>query len=111
MSLEQLRIALIRAIVLEYQNGRVKPFPHWGWERPTSMYVLRCARRRLATAYLERFGAVSSLLFARRLPSGANWPGTSRLVPAPMFAWQDDIWTHVGCTVPLEHVVSVSRGV
>jgi hypothetical protein len=110
MSLEQLRSALIRAIVLEYQNGRVKAFPRWGWEKPTSMLVLRRARQRAAAAYLERFGAVSSLLFERRLPMGKEWPGTTRLVPAPMFAWREGVWTHIGCSVPLKHVARTSRG-
>ena len=111
MSLDQLRSTLIRAIVLEYQNARVKPFPCWGWERPRSMFVLRRTRRRAAAAYLERFGAVSALLFERRLPTGDAWPGTKGLVPAPMFAWHEGVWTQVGCTVPIEHVVRAPRGV
>ena len=111
MSLEQLHGALIRAIVLEYHNGRVKRFPCWGWEKPRSMFVLRRARRRAATAYLECFGAVSALLFERRLPTGEHWPGTRGLVSAPMFAWQEGVWTQVGCTVPIKHVVRTPRGV
>ena len=111
MSLEQLRSALVRSIVLQYENGRRKPFARWGWEKPPSMFVLRRARLRVAAAYLERFGAVSSLLFERRLPMEGDWPGTSRLVPAPIFAWQEDVWTQVACSVPMKHIARTSRGV
>src|SRR5882724_9437973 len=83
LSKTELRHALIRAIVLEFQNAKRRPFPRWGWERPTSLYVLRARRRRLALAYASRFEPVSSLLFARNLPRGKNWPGTRLLVPAP----------------------------
>jgi hypothetical protein len=75
------------------------------------MFVLRRRRLRVAAAYLERFGAVSSLLFEPRLPVGKDWPGTSRLIPAPIFAWQEDVWTHIGCSVPMKHVSRTSRGV
>src|SRR5215471_16127195 len=110
MSKDQMRSALIRAIVLEYENGKVRRFPRWGWERPPSMLVLRRQRYRVAAAYAERFGPVSSLLFQRRLPY-KEWPGTSRLVSAPMFAWLNGVWTQVGCTVPLQHVLKAPRGV
>ena len=105
MSKAELRSALIRAIVLEYQNGKQRPFPSWGWEKPKSMFVLRRKRFRLASEYAIRHEPVSSLLFARRLPYGKDWPGTGQLVPAPMFGWRDGEWTQTGSTVPYNSAV------
>jgi hypothetical protein len=90
-------------MVLEYQNARRTPFPRWGWERPTSLHVLRNRRQRLAGAYSSRFEPVSFLLFGRNLPRGRSWPGTSRLISAPSFTWVDGVWTQVACTVPIQH--------
>ncbi len=103
MSQEQLRNALIRAVVLEYQNGKSKSFPRWGWEKPPSMYVLRRQRLNRARQYSHRYQPLGAALFCRRLPQGGLWPGTSALIPAPIYAWVDDVWTHIGCTVPLNH--------
>jgi hypothetical protein len=107
MSQEQLRNALIRAVVLEYRNGQSRAFPRWGWEKPTSMYVLRARRLSLAREYARKHQPVSDFLFARRLPKGREWPGTRQLISAPIYAWVDDVWAHIGCTVPIKH----SRGI
>jgi hypothetical protein len=110
MSKMQMRSALTRAIVLEYQNGKVKPFPRWGWEQPTSMYGLRTRRLLLARAYATRYEAVSALLFERRLPQG-EWPGTRLLLSSPVFSWVDGIWSQIGCTVPLHPINYISADV
>ena len=103
MSRQELRSTLVRAIVLEYQNARVKPFPRWGWEKPTSLFVLRRRRIRLAQLFTARYAAVSSSLFARKLPAGKDWPGASNLVTADAYSWVDNVWTHVACTLPHNH--------
>jgi hypothetical protein len=54
LSQEQLRNALIRAVVLEHRNGQSRAFPGWGWEKPTSMYVLRAQRLSLAREYARQ---------------------------------------------------------
>lgn len=100
MNQKQMRSALVRAIVLEYHNGEAKPFPRWGWERPTSIYVLRARRLHLASTYAAKHEAVSSLLFKHQLPKGKNWPGTRLLLSAPVFSWVEGVWTQVSCTVP-----------
>ena len=103
LSQDEKRSALVRAIVLEHNNAKLKPFPRWGWEKPTSLFVLRRRRLRLALHYVGRHAAVSTLLLARRLPAGKAWPGTQDLVSAPMYAWVEGEWTHVGCTLPSKH--------
>lgn len=81
MSKRELRSALVRAVVLEHQNAKVTPFPRWGWERPTSMYVLRTRRLRVAKVYASRVEPVVSALFERQLPRGKRWPGAWGPVP------------------------------
>jgi hypothetical protein len=100
MTKAEMRSALLRAIVIEYQNGKAKPFPCWGWERPTSMYVLRRRRLLLAKTYAITYEPVSDLLFQRQLPRGKKWPGTRLLLSAPVFSWVDGVWTQVECTLP-----------
>lgn len=100
MTKEEVRSALLRAIVLEYQNGKSKPFPSWGRERPPSMYVLRRRRLLLAKTYATRYEPVSDLLFQRQLPRGKEWPGTRLLLSAPVFSWVAGVWTQVECTLP-----------
>jgi hypothetical protein len=107
MSQEQLRNALIRAVVLEYQNGKTRTFPGWGWEQPPSMYVLRQKRLNLARQYAHRYQPVAAALLGRRLPRGRQWPGTRDLIPSPIYSWIDDVWTHVGCTVPIGYTQSL----
>ncbi|MDR7151660.1 hypothetical protein J2W49_003636 [Hydrogenophaga palleronii] len=109
MSQEEMRSALVRAIVLEYNNARLKPSPRWGWERPTSLFALRRRRLRLALHFAGKYAAVSPLLLARRLPAGNDWPGTKELVSAQMFAWVEGEWTHVGCTLPNNHSFEPAR--
>lgn len=109
MSQEEMRSTLIRAIVLEYNNAKTKPFPHWGWENPVSLFVLRRRRLRLAQHFAGKYAAVSPLLLARRLPVGKHWPGTKVLVSAQMFAWVEGEWTHVGCTLPYNHWFKPTR--
>ena len=104
MTKDEFRSALRRAIILEYQNGKSKPYPRWGRERPPSMYVLRVRRLRLCYSFVERYPEpISSLLFARNLPQGKSWPGTRLLLSAPIFSWVNGVWTQIGCTVPLYH--------
>jgi len=104
MRQEELRNALRRAAVLEYRNGQSKIFPCWGWEKPPSMYVLRQRRLSLARVYSRRYQPVSAALFRRHLPKGSQWPGTRGLISADLFAWVDDVWTQIGCTVPIDHM-------
>lgn len=109
MSHEEMRSKLLRAIILEYQNAKVKPFPRWGWEKPKSLFVLRRKRLRLAQHFAGKHAAVSALLLGRRLPGSKDWPGTSALVSAPVFGWVEGTWTHVGCTLPHKHFVKPIR--
>jgi len=80
MSWKDLKSALTRAIVLEYQNAKVSGRMSWGWDRPPSMYVARQNRIRLAIRYSRLYGQVNKKLFERRLPSGRAWPGTKGLL-------------------------------
>ena len=80
MSGRELRNALTRAIILEYQNAKTPGAMSWGWDKPTSMYVARQNRMRLAKRYSQKYRAVSKLLFERKLPSGKDWPGTRDLL-------------------------------
>jgi hypothetical protein len=67
------------------------------------MYVLRQRRLILAKLYSRQYQPVSAALFRRHLPRGHQWPGTRALIPADMYAWVDEVWTHIGCTVPTDH--------
>jgi hypothetical protein len=109
MSQEEMRSTLVRTIILEYNNAKLKPFPRWGWEKPESLLVLRRKRLRLAQHFAGKYAAVSPLLLARRLPVGKDWPGTGALVSTQMFRWVDGQWTHVGCTLPFNHFVKPMR--
>jgi hypothetical protein len=72
MSQEEMRSTLVRTIILEYNNAKLKPFPRWGWEKPKSLFVLRRKRLRLARHFAGTHAAVSALLLARRLPVGKD---------------------------------------
>jgi len=100
MTQDELRNALRRAIVLEHQNSKTPQFPRWGWEKPPSLWFLRQRRLRLANLYSAKYGAVGAALLERRLLRGKDWPGIKDLVSAPIYAWVEDVWTHIGDTVP-----------
>lgn len=80
MNQHELKSALTRAIVLEYQNAKTPGVMSWGWDRPPSMYLARLNRIRLAKRYSQKHEPVSDLLFNRKLPSGEDWPGTKALL-------------------------------
>ncbi len=75
----ELRSALVRAIVLEYQNAKTPGKMTWDWDAPPSMYVARRNRIRLAKLYSKKYQPVSEMLFERKLPSGSEWPGIRAL--------------------------------
>ena len=106
MSKSDLKRALIRSIILEYQNAKIPGSMAWGHDAPPSMFVARKNRLRLAILYSKKYEPVSNLLFKNKLPSGTSWQGTSVLVSKPFHAWVNGVWSHIGCTVPIEH----SRG-
>ncbi len=103
MSKEELKSALVRSIVLEFQNAKHFGTMCWGHDAPVSMYVARKNRIRLAELYSRKYEPVSKILFQRKLPSGNEWKGTKVLVSNSMHAWVNDVWSHIGCTVPIEH--------
>jgi len=80
MNRTELKSALTRAIILEYQNAKTPGMMSWGWDRPPSMFVARQNRVRIAKRYSLKYGAVSDLLFERKLPSGEDWPGVRVLL-------------------------------
>ena len=80
MGRNDLRSALIRSIVLEYQNAKTPGKMSWGWDRPPSMYAARRKRIELAKRYSRLHGPVNELLFARKLPEGESWPGIKGLL-------------------------------
>ena len=80
MTQQELKSALTRAIILEYQNAKTPGNMSWGWDRPPSLYVARVNRIRLAKRYSKKHVPVSDILFKRKLPSGKDWPGTKGLL-------------------------------
>ena len=76
----ELKSALTRAIILEFQNAKNPRKMLWGWDRPPSMYVARENRIRLAKRYSKLYGPVSTKLFDRKLPSGSEWTGVKGLL-------------------------------
>lgn len=76
----EMRSSLVRAIILEYQNAKTPGNMRWGWDRPSSMYLARQNRLRLAKRYTHKYAPVSDLLFERKLPAGEEWPGTKGLL-------------------------------
>lgn len=80
MTRKELKSALTRAIILEYQNAKTPGVMSWGWDKPPSMYAARVNRIRLAKLYSQKYAPVSNLLFKRKLPSGEDWPGTKELL-------------------------------
>ena len=103
MNKEELKRALVRSIVLEYQNSKSLGAMNWGHDAPPSMFVARKNRLRLAKIYANKYEPVSKLMFDRKLPSGKSWKGIKVLVSNPIHAWVDGKWLHIGCTVPIEH--------
>ena len=103
MSKQELKSALVRSIILEYQNAKTFGAMSWGHDVPPSMFVARKNRIRLAKCYSQKHDPVSSLLFQRTLPTGHAWQGTGVLISNSMHAWVDGVWSHIGCTVPIEH--------
>jgi len=103
MSNKELKNALVRSIVLEYQNAKTLGAMSWGHDAPPSMFVARKNRIRLAKFYSRKYTPVSNILFQRNLPSGGEWKGTRTLVSNSMHAWVNGVWSHIGCTVPIEH--------
>ncbi len=103
MSKAELKNALVRSIVLEYQNERVSGAMSWGHDAPKSMFIARKNRIRLAELYSRKYEPVSKLLFQKKLPSGNEWKGTKVLVSNSVYAWVNEVWTHIGCTVPYGH--------
>jgi len=76
----ELKSALTRAIILEFQNAKNPGGMLWGWDRPPSMYVARENRIRLAKRYSNLYGPVSGELFDRKLPSGNERTGVKNLL-------------------------------
>jgi hypothetical protein len=76
----ELKSALTRAIILEFQNSKNPGQMLWGWDRPPSLYVARENRIRLAKRYSKLYGPVSLKLFERKLPSGNEWTGVKDLL-------------------------------
>ena len=109
MTKKELKSALVRSIVLEYQNEKIKRTMAWGYDAPASMFAARRNRVRLAEYYSKKYDPVSNLLFQRKLPSGRAWQGTRVLVSNSIHAWVNNIWSHIGCTVPIEHCRSKKR--
>ena len=103
MSKSELKQVLIRSIILEYQNAKIPGGIGWGKDAPPSMFVARKNRIRLAKQYSKKYEPVSKLLFQNKLPSGASWKGTRVLISNPLHAWVNGVWSHIGCTVPIEH--------
>ena len=103
MSQSELKHALIRSIILEYQNAKIPGAMSWGNDAPPSMFVARKNRIRLAKIYSQRYEPVSKLLFQYKLPTNSDWQGTGVLVSNSMHAWVNGVWSHIGCTVPTEH--------
>ena len=106
MSQQELKSALVRAIVLEYQNSKTPGKMSWGHDAPVSIYVARKNRIRLAKIYSKKYDPVSKVLFQKKLPSGKAWKGTRVLVSNYMYTWVNNEPIHIGCTVPYEHVRS-----
>ena len=106
MSKKELKSALIRSIILEYQNAKTFGSMSWGIDAPPSMFVARRNRIRLSRLYSQKYEPVSNILFQNKLPTGKDWKGTKILVSNSIYNWVDGVWTHIGCTVPIEH----SRG-
>ena len=103
MSKKELKSALVRSIILEYQNAKTPGVMSWGFDAPPSMFVARNNRIRLAKLYSQKYEPVSKILFQNKLPSGCAWKGTTVLVSNPIHNWVDGVWSHIGCTVPIEH--------
>ena len=80
MNQSELRSALVRAIILEYQNAKTPGKMSWGWDAPPSMYVARRNRIRLAKLYSMKYEPVNEMLFERKLPNGSEWPGIRALL-------------------------------
>lgn len=103
MNKDELKRALVRAIVLEYQNAKSFGAMNWGHDAPSSMFVARNNRLRLAKMYARKYEPISNLLLKRKLPSGKEWKGTKVLVSNPIHALVEGEWLHIGCTVPIRH--------
>jgi len=103
MSKKELKSALVRSIVLEYQNDKTPGSMSWGHDAPPSMFVARKNRIRLAKLYSQKYEPVSKLLFQNKLPTATEWKGTHVLVSSSIYNMVDGEWTHIGCTVPIEH--------
>ncbi len=103
MSKKELKSALVRSIIIEYQNAKTPGSMPWGHDAPPSMFVARNNRIRLAKLYSQKYEPVSNILFQNKLPSGIAWKGTKVLVSNPIYNWVDGVWVHTGCTVPVEH--------
>ncbi len=103
MTKDELKSALVRSIVLEYQNTKLLGSMNWGYDAPPSMFVARKNRLRLATKYARKYEPVSKMLFDRKIPSGKAWLGTKVLVSNPIYAWVEGEWMHIGCSVPIGH--------
>lgn len=103
MSKKELKSALVRSIILEYQNEKLFGLMGWGHDAPPSMFVARNNRLRLAKRYAIKYDPVSKLLFQRKLPSGKEWKGTKVLVSNSIYSFADGMKTRIGCTVPIEH--------
>ena len=69
MSKDKLKSALMRSIILEYQNDKVLGAMSWGHDAPKSMYIARKNRMRLAELYSRKYEPVSKLLFQKKLPT------------------------------------------
>ena len=108
MSKEDLRSALVRSIILEYQNAKA-PGMLWGYDAPQSMYVARRNRKVLAITYSRKYDPVSRLLFQRKIPSGNQWKGAGQFVSFPIYTWVNDVWTHIACSVPFDHCTVRTR--
>ena len=80
MSKNELRSALTRAILIEYQNAKTPGRMTWGWDRPPSLFVAKLNRIRLATLYDRKYQKVNKRLFKKNLPSGKDWRGVKNLL-------------------------------